>query len=150
MPITGRTACLISTAGIGMAFGAVSSGISGGTMTAPMMLAGGAFGYLLGTAVCRIPALERAFDRALETDKWDAVFSAVSDPAIKKQAVAAIHDDVGVEVARAEQLWDALVDMLKTNPRVIVNDPAFKQAAYHPPVGTSKHGLAILQSSPEA
>ena len=54
---SGRTACELAATGIGMAFGAVSSGVTGGTLTGPAMVISGAVGYLLGRVLCKIPAL---------------------------------------------------------------------------------------------
>jgi hypothetical protein len=114
-------------------------------MTLPAMLASGAFGYLIGKAVCRIPALERAFDRFVTDEDWNKLVGAIADPAIKPEAVALVQSEVGVSPEQAAQIWDAVVATVKVNPRAIIEGEAFKAAAHHPDFGSAKHGLAILR-----
>jgi hypothetical protein len=144
MPISGKTACEVSAAGLGMMVMAVGSGVTGGTLTGPAMLAGGAFGYLIGKAVCKIPALQKAFDRAVGFDDWNALEAALSDPSTRIQAVALIEEEVGVSSSRADQIWDALISAVKADPRAVVQNPSFRAAAYHPATGSARHGLAVL------
>ncbi|MEF3074222.1 hypothetical protein V2P20_04220 [Methylobacter sp. Wu1] len=144
MLTSGKTACEISSAAIGMTVMAIGSGVSGGTLTLPAMLAGGAVGYLIGKAVCRIPTLQKAFDRAIGTDDWRALEMAFSDASTRKQAVALIADEVGVDASRAEAIWDVIVAAVKSEPKAIIQSSFFKAATYHPATGSAKHGLAVL------
>ena len=144
MTVSGKTACEISAAGLGMMFGAVSSGMSGGTATAPLMLLGGAGGYLIGKAVCRISALQKAFDRAFGSGDWSTLDVVLADPVTRAQAVALIEGEVGVSAARATQIWDTLVTAVRANPRAIMQSASFKTANYHPATGSAKHGIAVL------
>ena len=145
MPIiSGRVACELSAAGLGMTIGAIGGGVSGGTLTAPAMLAGGAFGYLIGRAVCKIPALQKAFDRAVGFDDWSALDAALSETSTRNQAVVLIEDEIGVSSSRAEKIWDAVILWVSANRNSVVQNPSFRAAAYHPATGVAKHGLAVL------
>lgn len=143
--VSGKLACEISAAGLGMMVGALASGASGGTLTAPAMIAGGAFGYLLGKAVCKIPALEKAFERALGSDDWKAFDAVMHDSSVRAQAIALMADEVGVPASKGEQIWDALLYVVRKDRKSIVATREYKAARHHPVTGRAQHGVADLQ-----
>ena len=148
MPIvSGRTACEISAAGIGMAVGAIGSGASGGTLTLPAMVLGAGVGYLFGRVVCRIPAVERAFDRALSNDDWRALEQAFADPKVRQEAVAVISDEIGVTPAQAETTWDAVVMAVMKQRDTLVDKKRVQGARHHPPAGATLDGVARVRQA---
>ncbi len=145
MSVTGKNACELSAAGLGLMVGAIGSGVTGGTMTFPAMVLGGAAGYIFGKAVCKIPALQKAFDRAIGLDDWTAVETAFADPSIRKQGVELVVAEVGVSHARAEQIWDAVSLATLAHPKQVAQSASFKAAAHHPSTGGTRHGIELLR-----
>ncbi|CAH0296067.1 hypothetical protein SRABI118_04229 [Massilia sp. Bi118] len=141
MPITGRAVCEGSMAAVGVAFGAIAGA---GPMSLPAMLGGGAVGYIIGKAVCRLPALQRAFERYLNLDDLNALERVLADPPTRVQAVALVEEEVGVDRARAEQIWDAAVAAFRRDPGAVQGSAAFAAAARHPATGAARHGIAVL------
>jgi len=141
MPITGRAVCEGSMAAVGVAFGALAGA---GPMSLPAMLGGGVYAYLIGKAVCRLPALQRAFDRALNLNDLNALETVLADPPTREQAVALVETEIGVDRGRAEQIWDAAAAMWKRDPAAVLGSGAFTAAAYHPATGAARHGMAVL------
>ncbi|WP_152539359.1 hypothetical protein [Methylomicrobium lacus] len=140
MPIiTGQTACQISATGLGAVVGAISTG---GNALA-ILVTGGA-GYLLGRVVCRIPAIERAFDRAVGAGDWRQFEQVLADPKVREQAVAAISDETSVSQQQGEQIWDAIVLRLVSDRNALVGSGEFHAARHHPPTGSIKHGISAI------
>jgi hypothetical protein len=144
---SGRTACELAATGIGMALGAVGSGVSGGTLTGPAMIVGGTAGYLFGRVICKIPALERAFDKALSTKDWGILDQALADPQIQEQAVAALSAELGVDPANAETAWQALVQEVKKHPELLTRGESFKSARFMTPAGRNVDGLSRVRGA---
>ncbi len=76
--VTGKQACELAFAGVGMAFGAIASGVSGtgpatgGMTTLAAMLGGAAVGYICGRLVCRFAPFRKVFDKQLDLDGFEA------------------------------------------------------------------------------
>jgi hypothetical protein len=92
----------------------------------------------------RIPAIERAFDKALGNGNWAPVEQAMLEPANRAEAVAIISTEVNVSKARANEIGSAIVSSIKKDPGKLTKEKSFSAANHHPAHGQSRHGLAIL------
>ena len=144
MGITGQKACEIASAGIGVGYGAVASGVSGGSLTAPAMLAGGVFGYIIGRAICKITALERGFDRLLNAGDWSSLELAANDPDVHTDFIKLAKKDIGLQEKIAEDIWLLFKGAVSNKNKAVFENPEVRSAEYHPPTGGAKHGLAML------
>ena len=149
MPTQPMAACQIASTAIGMTILAVGSGVTGGTLTLPAMLLGGAAGYLLGRVVCRIPSVEKTFERALGSGNWAGFEEELSKSDVRAEVVGVIAQEVGISENRASEAFDGLVHAWRSNfPAIGLSEP-FRAAAHHPPYGTTGHGLALLRIKAE-
>lgn len=147
MGVSGKTACELASAGLGATFMAVASGVTGGTLTAPAIVVGGAVGYVIGRAICRIPALQMAFDNLFDSGDWSALDLAIKDPDIRAQAIAVTVSEVGLSEERAKEVWEVIESAIDNRNRSAFEDQSVKQAMYHPANGAAAHGLSVLRGS---
>ena len=138
--VSGKQACEIVSTGLGFVTGAI--GTSGNPLG---ILAGSAAGYFFGRIICRIPALQRAFDNVLNGGDIQQLHSAISSKEIGAQAVALIESEGGLSKPRSEAVWSTIVSAVKKDGIAFMKDTNVAAARHHPPTGAAGHGISNLK-----
>lgn len=138
--LSGKAACELVATGIGGVTGAI--GTSGNPLG---ILAVGAAGYYFGTIICRIPALQRAFDNVLNGGDISQLHSAINSKDVGAQAVALLESEGGLSKPRSEAVWSAIVSAVRKDGIAFMREKNVASAKHHPPTGAAAHGISNLK-----